>query len=149
MRALLLVLVIGSILVLSTGSSFAQTAGPSQQSVLGIYAQIEIQDSSGNLVAYLETPRVTIYYPDQLNEQINQNIGMFKRSLVNVGGQNLEILQVNDTAVHTSSTIVTLNIISASTPSGKIGLAAAYHDGYPVVSGDKVTTYWTIFRSAS
>ena len=146
MRVLLLVLVLGSILVSSTGNSFAQTT---RQTVLGIYAQIEVQDSSGNLVAYIETPRVTIYYPDQLNEQINENMNMFKRSLVNVGGQNLEILQVNDTAVHTSPTIVTLNIISASTPSGKIGLAAAYHDGYPVVPGDKVTTYWTIIRSVS
>ncbi|MGB9003640.1 MAG: hypothetical protein WCC52_07535 [Nitrosotalea sp.] len=149
MRALLLVLVIGSVLALSTGNSFAQTAGPSQQSVLGIYAQIEVQDSSGNLVAYIETPRITIYHPDQLNGLINANIGMFDRNIVNVGGQNLEILQVNDTLVHQSSTIVSLNLISANTPNGQVALAAADHDGYPVVSGDKVTTYWTIIRSAS
>lgn len=149
MRVLLLVLLIGSVLTLSTGNSFAQTVGPSQQSVLGIYAQIEVQDSSGNLVAYIETPRVTIYHPDQLNGLINSNMGMFNRNVINVGGQNLEILQVNNTLVHPSSTIVSLNLISVNTPNGQETLAVADHDGYPVVPGDKVTTYWTIIRSAS
>lgn len=149
MRMLLLALVICSILALSTGNSFAQTTGPSQQSVLGIYAQIVVHDSSGNLVAYLETPRVTVYHPDQLNGLINSNIGMFNRNLVNTGGQNLEILQVNEIITHQSSTIVSLNLISANTPNGQESLAAADHDGYPVVPGDKVTTYWTIIRSAS
>jgi hypothetical protein len=146
---LLLVLMIGSILVLATGNSFAQTAGPSQQAVLGIYAQIIVHDSSGNLVAYLETPRVTIYHPDQLNDQINSNIGMFQRNMINVGGQNLEILQVNNTVVHQTPTIVSLNLISTKTSYGNETLAAADHDGYPVVPGDKVTTYWTIIRSVS
>jgi hypothetical protein len=146
---LLLALVIGSVLVLATGNSFAQTAGPSQQAVLGIYAQIIVHDSSGNLVAYLETPRVTIYHPDILNSQLNANIGMFQRNMINVGGQNLEILQVNQTITHQAPTIVSLNLISANTTNGEVALAAADHDGYPVVPGDKVTTYWTIIRSAS
>jgi hypothetical protein len=149
MRWLLLTLVICSFLALSTGNSFAQTTGTSQQSVLVIYAQVVVHDSSGNLVAYLETPRVTVYHQDQLNGLINSNIGMFTRNLVNTGGQNLEILQVNETITHQSSTIVSLNLISANTPNGQEALAAADHDGYPVVPGDRVTTYWTIIRSAS
>jgi hypothetical protein len=148
MRALLLAVVIGSVLALSNGNSFAQTVGPSQQAVLGIYAQITVHDSSGNLVAYLETPRVTIYHPDQLNGLISSNIGMFDRNVINVGGQNLEILQVNQTITHQDSTIVSLNLISANTTNGQVALAAADHDGYPVVPGDQVTTYWTIIRSA-
>lgn len=155
-RTLLLVLVTCSALALSTGSSFAQTVGPqqqttstSQQSLLGIYAQIKVQDSSGNLVAYIETPRVTIYHPDQLNSLIDSNIGMFNRNVVNAGGQDMEILQVNQTTTHQSFTIVSLNLISANTPNGQVTLAAADHDGYPVAPGDQVTTYWTIIRSAS
>lgn len=163
MRPLFLALATGLLLVLSTGVSFAQTVRPlqqtvgpqpqatgsSQQSLLGIYAQIKVQDSSGNLVAYIETPRVTIYHPDQLNSLIDSNMGMFNRNVVNAGGQDLEILQVNQTTTHQSFTIVSLNLISASTPNGQVTLAAADHDGYPVAPGDKVTTYWTIIRSAS
>jgi hypothetical protein len=146
MRALLFLIII-STLALSTGNSFAQTVGPSQQSVLGIYAQIKVQDSSGNLVAYIETSHVTIYDPEKLNSLINANMDMFNRNTVNVGGQNIEVLQVNDSVTHQSPTIVSLNLISVDTSHGKETLVAANHDGYPVVKGDKVTTYWTILRT--
>ncbi len=165
MRPLFLALAIGSLLVLSTGISFAQTAGPSQQTVgpqqqtagsqqtaappqiIGIYAQIKVQDSSGNLVAYIETSHVTIYDPEKLNSMINANIDMFNRNTVNAGGQNIEVLHVNDSVTHQSPTIVSLNLISVDTSHGKETLVAANHDGYPVVKGDKVTTYWTILRT--
>ena len=149
MRALLFFMTIVSILALSTGNSFAQTAGPSQKSVLGIYAQIKVQDSSGNLVAYIETLRVTVFNPEKLNSMINANMGMFDRHIANVGGKNIEILQVNDSVIHKSPNIISLNLISVNTPNGQETLAAADHDGYPVIPGDKVTTYWTIIRSAS
>lgn len=167
MRLLFLALAIGSLLVLSTGISFAQTVGPQQQTVgpqpqtavpqqtavqqqiIGIYAQIEVQDSSGNLVSYLETPRATVINPSRFNQLIDQNMNLFKSTMINVGGQNVEILKVNDTIVHHSPTIVSQNLISVTTPQGTETLVTADHDGYPVVTGDKVTTYWTIIRTAA
>jgi len=161
MRPLFLALAIGSLLVLSTGISFAQTIGPQpqtagppqtavpQQQIIGIYAQIEVQDSSGNLISYLETPRATVIDPSRFNQLIDQNMNLFKSTMINVGGQNIEILKVNDTVVHHSPTIVSQNLISVTTPQGTETLVTADHDGYPVVPGDKVTTYWTIIRTAS
>ena len=167
MRPLFLALAIGSLLVLSTGSSFAQTVGPSQQTVgpqpqtagpqqtaisqqiVGVYAQVEVHDSSGNLVSYLETSRVTVIDPARFNQLIDQNMNLFKSTIINVGGQNIEILKVNDTVVHHSPTIVSQNLISVNTSNGGEVLVTANHDGYPVVTGDKVTTYWTIIRTAS
>ncbi|MGI0047072.1 MAG: hypothetical protein ACREBB_07790 [Nitrosotalea sp.] len=66
-----------------------------------------------------------------------------------MGGQNLEILKVNDTIVHPYATIVSQNLISVSTSQGTEVLVTADHDGYPVLKGDKVTSYWTIIRTAS
>jgi len=161
MRPLFLALAIGSLLVLSTGISFAQTIGPQpqtagppqtavpQQQIIGIYAQIEVQDSSGNLISYLETPRATVIDPSRFNQLIDQNMNLFKSTMINVGGQNIEILKVNDTVVHHSPTIVSQNLISVTTPQGTETLVTADHDGYPVVPGDKVTTYWTIIRTAA
>ncbi|MDE2588442.1 MAG: hypothetical protein KGL95_02080 [Patescibacteria group bacterium] len=148
MRPLFLALAIGSLLILSTGSSFAQTVGPPQQ-ILGVYAQIEVQDSSGNLISYLETSRATVIDPGKFNQLINQNMDQFKSNIITVGGQNIEILKANDTIVHPSATIVSQNLISVKTSSGTETLVTADHDGYPVVKGDKVTTYWTIIRTAS
>lgn len=154
MRLLFLALVIGSLLVLSTGSSFAQTVGPQQivtpqQQIVGVYAQIEIQDSSGNLVSYFETSHTTILDPVRFNQLIGQNMDLFKSTIINVEGQNLEILKVNDTFVHHSPTIVSQNLISVNTSHGIEVLVTADHDGYPVIPGDKVTSYWTIIRTAA
>lgn len=156
MRAILLVLVIGSVLVLSSGNSFAQTVGPQpqttgtlQQVVLGVYAQVVVHDSSGNLVSYTETDRVKVVDPQRFNEIINSNINLFQKNVINVGGQNLEILQVNDSTMHDSPTIVSINLITLATSNGKQNLVIADHDGYPVIAGDTVTTYWTIIRTAS
>lgn len=148
MQALLLSLALLSVMVLSTGTSFAQTVGPEQQ-ILGIYAQVEVQDSSGDLVSYLETSHVVISDPARFNQLIDQNMGMFKSSTINVNGQNIEILKVNDTVVHPYATIVSQNLISVDTPQGTEVLVTADHDGYPVLKGDKVTTYWTIIRTSA
>lgn len=146
MKPLLFAAIIGFILLFSTGSSFAQTP---QESVLGIYAQIVVQDSSGNLVSYLETSHVTILNAEQFNNLIDQNINKFQVSQIDVSGQELQMLKVNQSLVHSSRLIISQNVISLDTPSGPQDLVYAAHDGYPVVPGDKVTTYWTIIRTLS
>lgn len=136
-------------LTVSTGSAFAQSQIPLQDRVLGIYAQVAVHDSSGNLVAYLETLRVTIFDPAGFNKIIDDNMNMFQRSVINVQGHDVEILKVNDSIVHSSPTIVSQNLVSLKTADGPKVLVAADHDGYPVTDGDKVTTYWTIIRALS
>lgn len=147
MRPLLLAVITGSILILSSGSSFAQS--PPQEHLLGIYAQIVVQDSSGNLVAYLETSRVTIVNTVRLNQLIDQNMAQFQASQISVAGQDLQMLKATESIVHSSPVIVSQNLISVKTSNGVEALVYADHDGYPVAPGDKVTTYWTIIRALS
>ncbi len=148
MRVLLSIMLVSILGVSSIGMSFAQTVGPQQQQVLGIYAQIVIRDSSGNLVSYLETSNVRINDPSQFNQIIDDNIGQFKRTVVTTTSGDIEILQVNETFVHPSPTIVSLNLISLKTAEGPKTLVIADHDGFPVIPGDRMTTYWTIVRTA-
>ena len=151
MRILLALPVLLILGMSSFGISFAQTAGPQQpqQQLLGIYAQVVITDSSGNLVSYLETSNVRIGDPTQFNQIIDENMGQFKKTVVSTSSGDVEILQVNDTLVHQSPTIVSLNLISLKTPAGPKTLVVADHDGFPVVPGDRMTTYWTIVRTAA
>ncbi len=148
MHFLISAFIICSAMVSTMGVAFAQTAGPEPQQVLGIYAQIKVEDSAGNLVSYLETSNMRINDASQFNQIIDENINQFKKTPVNVGGQDIEILQVNESRVLQSSTIISLNIISLKTPSGPKVLVVANHDGFPVAPGDKMTTYWTIVRTA-
>ena len=140
-------LVIASVLLLSTGSSFAQNTVP-QNRLIGIYAQIVVHDLAGNLVAYLETDRVKVAFPDEFNKLVDQHIGMFKRNVISVAGQDIEILQINKSRIHQLPTVVSLELITLNETNGK-SLVVADHDGYPVVPGDNVTIYWTITRYTS
>ncbi len=148
MRIVLLSLAVLSVLISSTGFALAQTTDTSNP-VLGIYAQVIVRDQAGNLVSYLETSRVTIVNTLTFNQQINENIGLFQRSVVEFNGQQIEILKANETLVHTFPTIVSGNLISVKTANGDKTLVFAEHDGYPMTKGDRVTTYWTIVRALS
>ncbi|HEU5489022.1 MAG TPA: hypothetical protein VFV16_09400, partial [Candidatus Nitrosotalea sp.] len=71
------------------------------------------------------------------------------KKIVMLGDQKYELIKATDVLVHSSPTIVSENFISANSANSQEILALADHDGYPVVKGDKVTTYWTILRPAS
>jgi hypothetical protein len=144
MRALLVFLVLGSVGIMMIPNSYAQT-----QNNLAIFVQIKIQDSNGNLVSYLEVPKITITDVEKLNLLLDQDSPLFSKSYFTNGAQKFEVIKATDTEVHPSATIVSADIISATNGQRSEVLAYASHDGYPVVKGDKVTAYWTIIRPAS
>lgn len=143
MRALLVLLVLGSIGVSIIPNSYAQSSN------LLIFVQIKVQDSSGNLISYMEVPKITVLDSVKLNLLLNQNSPSFSKIYYTNGEQKFEVIRANDTVIHSSPTIVSQNMISVSDGKTSEVLAIADHDGYPVVSGDKVTTYWTVIRPAS
>lgn len=142
---LLLALLVACVLVPSLASSYAQT----QQNNMAIHVQIKIENSDGSLVAYLETDKVIVTDYASLNSLLNANSPILHKKIITVGDQKYEMIKATDVLVHQSSTIVSENLISAQGGnSANELLAIADHDGYPVVKGDKVTTYWTILRPA-
>lgn len=141
MRALLVFLVLGSVGIMMIPNSYAQT-----QNNLAIFVQIKIQDSNGNLISYLEVPKITITDVEKLNRLLDQDSPLFSKSYFTNGAQKFEVIRANDTVIHPSATIVSQSMISASNGQTSQVLAIADHDGYPVVKGDKVTAYWTLIR---
>jgi len=145
MRILLPLLILVSITILFA-NSYAQS---NQNSHFIILAQIRVEDSNGNLVAYLEPSSVTVFDIVKLNNLLDQNSALFQKSMIAVGDQKYEIIHVTDLVIHHSSTIVSQNFFSETNGQHSEELASVNHDGYPVVSGDKVTTVWTVIRPAS
>jgi hypothetical protein len=145
MKRLIFLLVVCSILAVSFTNSNAQTPQPG----IAIYMQAVIHDSQGNLVGYVESAKVTITDITQLNELIDANAGTFSKEIIMINGQKFEMIKASPTIVHNSSTIVSENLISVNEGKRSQILAIANHDGYPVVPGDRVTSYWTILRPAS
>ncbi|KFM20130.1 hypothetical protein AAA799P11_00201 [Marine Group I thaumarchaeote SCGC AAA799-P11] len=111
-----------------------------------MFVQIQVRDSGGNLVGYIETDRVVITDFEKLSENLN-NIPQEsdKRKTMTIDGQEFEIITGEGLARHQSETVVSLSAIS-----GESGvLAFANHDGYPVKVGDEALSTWTIVRPLS
>ena len=142
---LLLGVIMVSVLMLSFSNSYAQTP----QNNIAIHVQIKVENSDGALVSYLETDKVIIIHYADLNALLDTNAPVLHKKIVMLGDQKYELIQATDVLVHSSPTIVSENFISANSGTSQEILALADHDGYPVVKGDKVTTYWSILRPAS
>jgi len=134
-----------SVLMVSFSNSYAQTP----QNNIAIHVQIKVENSDGALVSYLETDKVIIMDYANLNSLLDTNAPILHKKMVMLGDQKYELIKATDVLVHSSPTIVSENFISANSGNSQEILALADHDGYPVVKGDKVTTYWTILRPAS
>ena len=142
---LLFGVIMASVLMISFSNSYAQTP----QNNIAIHVQIKVENSDGALVSYLETDKVIIEDYANLNALLDTNSPVLHKKIVMLGDQKYELIKATDVLVHSSPTIVSENFISANSANSQEILALADHDGYPVVKGDKVTTYWTILRPAS
>jgi hypothetical protein len=143
-RILLAILVLALVGIVPIIPSYAQTPNN-----VAIFLQIQVRDSNGALVSYMETHQVTITDMAKLNLLLDQKSPLFEKSTVTNGDQKFEVIKATDIEVHTSGTIVSQNMISVTDGQHSQVLAVADHDGYPVVPGDKVTAYWTLVRPAS
>ena len=142
---LLFGVIMASVLMISFSNSYAQTP----QNNIAIHVQIKVENSDGALVSYLETDKVIVEDYASLNALLDTNAPVLHKKIVMLGDQKYELIKATDVLVHSSPTIVSENFISANSANSQEILALADHDGYPVVKGDKVTTYWTILRPAS
>lgn len=142
---LLLGIIMISVLMISFSNSYAQTP----QNNIAIHVQIKVENSDGALVSYLETDKVIIEDYTSLNALLDTSAPVLHKKIISIGDQKYELIKATNVLVHSSPTIVSENFISANSANSQEILALADHDGYPVVKGDKVTTYWTILRPAS
>lgn len=143
MLRVLAVLALLSVVFLVPQHSYAQS------SQLAIFVQIKVQDSNGNLVAYLEPSRITVTNLVALNQLLDSNSPVFQKSFVTNGQLKFEVIKATDEYVHRSGTIVSQNFMSSYNGKTAQVVVLANHDGYTVVPGDKVTSYWTVIRPAS
>ena len=142
---LLLGITIALVLMISFSNSYAQTP----QNNIAIQVQIKVENSDGALVSYLETDKVIVTDYTNLNALLDTNAPVLHKKIVTIGDQKYELIKATDVVVQTYPTIVSENFISSEGGNSRELLALADHDGYPVIKGDKVTTYWTILRPAS
>ncbi|MGI0027935.1 MAG: hypothetical protein ACREAD_08870 [Nitrosopumilaceae archaeon] len=148
MKTVLVIFVLIVVCMVPIESSYGESiASDIAKNKVYIFAQIQVTNSDGQLVAYLESKKITVVDLDNLNQLLDQNSGGIQKSIITVDGQKYEMIKGIGVLVHKVPTVVSKNIIFSQGGISKI-LVWADHDGYSVIPGDKVTTTWTIIRPA-
>ena len=130
--------------------SFAQIADHTfetsiQEDQIYIIVQIQLRDSSENLVGYIETDQITVLNFEELSlilDDMSTNTENTKIMIIN--DKKYQVITGVGNAEYTSDTTVSLSGITNDGES----LVYANYSGFPVRSGDLVLTTWTIIRPA-
>ena len=136
------------IFVLLLASFFSNSYAQSTETInktFFVFVQTQIRNSDGQLVAYLEANKITIPQPERLDRFLDSKHVI---STINRGGQNYEVIQVDLTKKVQDTDVISKTVLGVMENDKPVLLAASDHDGYPIVSGDTITSIWTIIRPA-
>ncbi len=116
------------------------------------YAFIQIihRDSNGNLLAFIESDKISTFDNVTLNELIDYEISQGMDPVYEVNQNKFEVIvrqQVTEIETITLSTDSRL-ITEAETgyKADEIITLRIIHDGYMAFPGDTITTYWNLVR---
>ncbi len=135
------------ILIGSTSYSFAQIyAVNSHTKVPEVMLQLELRDSDGNLVSYIEAKQVISIDPLKLNEFLD--LIDYKKFLIKDGKVYEKIQWQGKTEKLKKHTYSQFNLW-VNEQSEFIKVLTVRHNSYQGQPGDTLTIYWTIIRPAS
>jgi len=110
-----------------------------------IIVQIQLRDSSENLVGYIETDRITVINFEEISlilDDMSKNPKNTK--IITIDDKKYQIITGIGDAQYTSDNTVSL---SGITNDGETLIYANY-GGFPIRAGDLVYTSWTMVRPA-
>jgi len=116
-----------------------------QEGQVYIIIQIQIRDSNGSFVGYIETDRITVTNLEALSEILdNMATNPNNTKIVTIDDKKYQVITGGDDAKYDSDTVVSMSLI---TRDGET-IVYANHDGIPVRIGDSNIFIWTIVRPA-
>ncbi len=135
------------ILIGITSYSYAQVTGvDSQPKGLKIMLQLELRDSDGNLITYIEAEQIIGINPLGLNEFLDNQ--KYKKFLIK-DGKAYEIIQWQGQTEKLKKHAYSQFDLWKSGQDGFERILTVRHNSYQTQHGDTLTVYWTIVRPAS
>jgi len=112
-----------------------------------IFLQLELRDSNGNLVTYIEAEQIIVIYPLELNEFLDNQ--SYKEFLIK-DGKAYEIIQwQGKTEKFDKRHVYSLFNLYAPEQNEFNLVLTANHNSYKTQPGDTLRVFWTIIRPAS
>ena len=123
-----------------------------QEEEFPFYAFVQIihRDSNGNLLAYIESDKITTFNTETITELMDTESSKGIDSVYKINASLVEIIvRQQVTEIETISLSTDSQLISNSTNEGgkEIITLRIIHDGYMAFPGDTVTTYWNLVRT--
>ena len=130
--------------------SFAQLEDHSfetsiQEGQIYIIIQMQIRDSNGHLVGYIETDRTTVQNLHELSLILDDMSTHIENTKIKtIDEKKYQVIVVEDNATHLFEDFLSISHI---TNNGK-SIAYVNYDGFQIRTGDSVLTTWTMIRPA-
>ena len=116
-----------------------------QEGQVYIIIQIQIRDSNGSFVGYIETDRITVTNLEALSEILdNLATNPNNTKTVTIDDKKYQVITASGDAKYDSDSVISMSFI---TRDGET-VVYANHDGIPVSIGDSNIFIWTIVRPA-
>jgi len=135
--------------VLLEGSTYAQPESSQVQrsSELDIFIFVEtfVRNSDGQLLTYLASDKFTFLDLEGINALVNSEASE-NDPVININGERFQIIKRSLTITYDKENVIASTILADSNDGKTKTLARFAHDGYPIMPGEKVTTFWTFIR---
>ncbi len=131
-----------------TSYSYAQVTGvDSQPKGLKIMLQLELRDSDGNLITYIEAEQIIGVNPLGLNEFLDNQ--KYKKFLIKDGKAYEAIQWQGPTEIFSRKHAFSGFDLWIPDQNGFKNVLTMRHNTYQTQLGDILTVYWTVVRPAS
>ncbi len=146
MKIILISLLLLFLIGISSYSYAQYTEVDSHTKIPEVMLQLELRDSDGNFLTYIEAKQIIVIYPLELNEFLDKQ---HKEFLIK-DGKAFEVIQWQGRTEKFNKQHAWSQFDLWVNDEGKFKkVLVVRHNSYQTQPGDTVTVYWTIIRPAS
>lgn len=130
------------------GFSYAQSSpniSLAEENTIFIFVQTVLQNSEGQVVAYLASNKFTFLDTAALDSLLN-NEESENDPIIIIDGKNFQVIERKITIIQDKQSVIASTLMAQSKDNTLTFVARFAHDGYPILEGEKVTSVWTFIR---
>ncbi len=110
-----------------------------------VFVQTLLENSDGKVVTYLTSDKFTDLNKVALQKLLEKEVSE-KDPIIEINGEKFQVIKRKLTITYDKENVIASTILADSTEGVLTTVARFAHDGYPIVSGDKVHSIWTFLR---
>jgi hypothetical protein len=140
-----------SIILIASFTSYSYAQSPSVESDLVsgsetfVFVQTLLENSNGQVVTYLTSDKFTDLIRGELEKLLDKEVSE-NDPIIIINGEKYQVIKRKLTITYDKENVIASTILAASDDNSLRTVARFAHDGYPIVSGDKVHSIWTFLR---